>query len=860
MKYREQFLSGSQKTLLFKAGAITFGFLLLIVIITWPTVSQLTTHMPGTSSDTLLHYWNGWWVRTALSQGQSPLNSQLLFYPNGISLVTHNIAWLNILPWIVLAPLVGGIPAYNLVLLGSLLLCGWAAYLLASRVTGSTWAAFLAGVIYIAWPNRISQLDHPNLIATWLSPIFMLGLVNLLERSRWRDAILTGAAFALVGYSRWQNLIPVAFMGLTYFLFRIRDWWPIARRRLILSRLVVAALIGVVLLLPPIVLLANEIAQDDGIANVLHDNDEFRMQTDLLAYLTPPGSSPLVGEWSQPLYDDFYPDRSFARRYPAYIGLVALLLAGLALWRDRKNSIPWLGVVVVLISLAAGPMLRINGDFYESAPTLYRLLAPLRFVRLIRVPDRFNIFLALPVAMLAALGFRLFLAKWGELFPQYNRVGPKLWTSVLVLLVTAEYLITPVRWHDVSYDKSFYATMAEEPGDFTVLNLPFWRGKSFMFDQTFHTRPIVQGNASRLPDDAFAFIYANSWLSALKDQLAFPPPIGDVGRQLAILADEGIRYIILHKQLIDTNLVDHWKRYLVAAPRYEDERIAVYSTTPEVGRDVLPLVEPADGLIQVAVFLPSTCLTPGNVLGLGAAWANSKPLAERNEVLVSLVGSTGIAAQSAQFPLADLEPNETWPPQTIGQGYYPLLLDPTLPTEQYDLQMQLVRIPQDTLEGDPWSVGQISVQSNPCQLSGPSDALAVNATFGNELFLNGLKIGRQDHQLHLTLHWLSLTQMDQNYKIFAHLLDPATGVIVKQIDVMPLNWLYPTSLWWPGQRVIDMMTLDLDGVPVGDYVISLGIYAESTGERLQVVDLEGRQSAEQTLLFPYKVQTGDDHQ
>jgi hypothetical protein len=816
--------------------------------------------MPGSSTDTLLHYWNGWWVRSALSQGQSPFFSPLLFYPNGVSLVTHNIAWLNILPWIGLAPLVGGIAAYNLVLLGSLLLCGWAAYFLARRLTGSTWAAFLAGVIYIAWPNRISQLDHPNLIATWLAPIFMLGLVNLLERSRWRDAILTGAAFALVGYSRWQNLIPIAFMGLTYFLFRIGDWWSLARRRIVLSRLLVAAVIGVVLLLPPIILLASEMLGDDGIANVLHDSDEFIMQTDLLAYVTPPGTSSLVSEWSQPLYDNYYPDRSFDRRYPAYIGLTALLLAGVAMWRDKRNSLPWLGVAIVLIGLAAGPVLRINGGFYESAPTLYRLLAPLRFVRLIRVPDRFILFLALPLAMLAALGFRALLAKWGERFPQFTRLGPILWTSVLVVFITAEYLVTPVKGHDVSYDKSFYATMAEEPGEFTVLNLPIWRGKSFMFDQTFHTRPIVQGNVSRLPDDAFAFIYANSWLSTLKDQFAFPPPIGDVGRQLAILADDGIGYIILHKQLIDTNLVDHWKRYLISSPRYEDERIAIYSTTPEVGRDVLPLVEPVDGLSQVAVFLPSTCLTPGQALGTSAAWANSKPLAARYEVLVSLVGSSGSDVQSAQFPLTDLEPNETWSPQTIGQGYYPLPLDSKLPTGQYDLQMQLVRVPHGTLVGDPWLVDKINVQSTPCQMPVPGEGLAVNATFGNELFLNGLNVNQEGHQLDLTLHWLSLTRMSQNYKIFAHLLDTDTGKIVSQIDVMPLNWLYPTSLWWPGQRVTDNMTLDLEGVSAGNYLISLGVYRESTGERLQVVDAQGLQRPEHALLLPYEVKVDDDHQ
>lgn len=857
MKIRITAFWRSQKSHIIEAGVVTFFYLVLIAIVTWPTVKQLTTHMSGSSADTLLHYWNGWWVQSALSQGASPFFSSLIFYPNGVSLVTHNIAWLNILPWMVLRPLVGGIPAYNLVLLGSLLLCGWAAYLLARRLTHNPWAAFLAGVIYIAWPNRIAQLDHPNLIATWLTPIFMLGLINLLERRRWRDSVLTGATFALIGYSRWQNLIPVAFMGLTYFLFRIRDWWPLARRRLFLSRALAAAAIGVVLLLPPIILLAREITTDDGIANVLHDSDEYIMQTDLLAYITPPGLNPILSNWSQPLYDNYYPDRSFDRRYPSTIGLVALLLAGLALWRDGRKSWPWLGVGVVLVSLAAGPILRLNGDFYEKAPTLYRLLAPLNFVRLIRVPERFNIFLALPVAMLAATGFRAFLAAWADRFPRYKMVGTYLWTAVLVVLVTTEYLITPVKWHDVSYDKSFYAEMAEEPGDYSVLNLPFGRGKAYMFDQTFHNRPIVQGNASRLPDDAFSFIYTNPWLAAFKETFAYPPPDGDVGKQLARLNDDGIGYIILHKQLLDANLIDHWKRYLISSPRYEDERIIIYSTAPEVDRDVLSLIEPVEGLNQVDVFLPSDCLTPGQVLGLGAAWANSKPLAARYEVIVSLVESTGSVAQSVQFPLTDLEPNETWPPQTIGQGYYRLPLDPLLPAGQYDVQMQLVRIPHGTLEGDSWSTGQINLQTTACQLPVPDNALAVNATFGDELFLTGFSVDQSDHQLGLTLHWLSLTRMIQDYKIFVHLLDPDTGMIVRQIDVMPVNWQYPTSQWWAGQRVTDKLTLDLDGVSPGSYLFSLGVYADSSGERLPVADSQGLMSDERSLLLPYEVQVAD---
>ncbi|HET6447094.1 MAG TPA: hypothetical protein VFI27_21225 [candidate division Zixibacteria bacterium] len=854
MNTRRKSITKEQRSAFVEAGIVTLCYLLIIAIITWPTIARLATHMPGTSTDTLLHYWNGWWVRDALSKGQSPFFTPILFFPNGVSLVTHNFAWLNILPWIVLAPLVGDIPAYNLVLLGSLLFGGWAAYILAKRLTLKPWAALIAGVIYIAWPNRISQLDHPNLIATWAVPIFMIGLINLLEKRRWQDALLTGGAYALTGYSRWQNLIPVTAMGMTYFLLRIRDWWPIEHRRIVLGRTLFAAVIAVLLLLPPIILLASDMSGDGGGADVFNESDEFRMQTDLLAYVTPPRSNPLFGEWSQPLYDSYYPDRSFDRRYPAFIGFMSLLLAVLALWKDRRNSLPWLGVCVVLVGLAAGPVLRINGDFFEGAPTLYKLLAPLSIVRLIRVPDRFNIFLALPVAMLAALGFRVFLAMWTERYPRFSKVWPKLWTVVFIVFITAEYLIIPARGHDVSYDKTFYEAIAAEPGDFAVLNLPFRRGKEYMFDQTFHTRPIVQGNASRLPDDALAFVYKNPWLAALKESFPYPIPNGDVGEQLFRLANDGIGYLVIHKDLLDINLVNHWKRYLVASPRYEDERVAIYSTKPQVGVDLDSLYEPVDGLNQVAASLPSNCWNPGQVIGLNTAWANSMPLTVRYEVQVSLVNSNGATKQMTQFPLTDLEPNETWPVQTITQGYYSIPLDPVLPDGEYHLKMQLIRIPQGTQEGGAWCIGEINVQSNPCRLPAQKEDLGINATYGDELLLQDLQINQEGHQLALTMSWLSLREMVEDYKIFIHLIDPVSGMIVSQIDAMPVNWQYPTSLWWPGNPVVDTMTLDLDGVASGSYLLSVGVYAESTGERLEVVDSQGLKRMEGSLQFPHSIQ------
>ena len=180
-------------------AAVFIGYAALAVVTSWPVAARLATDMSGTPpADSSLHYWNGWEVQQALAAGRSPLYTTLLFYPHGVSLVTQNIAWFNVLPWLVLQPLVGGIAAFNLALLLNLALCGCMLFWLAYRLTGDARAAFVAGVIYLAWPYRLSQLDHPNMLATEWLPVFFLFLILTINEGRWRAAALAGLCFALV--------------------------------------------------------------------------------------------------------------------------------------------------------------------------------------------------------------------------------------------------------------------------------------------------------------------------------------------------------------------------------------------------------------------------------------------------------------------------------------------------------------------------------------------------------------------------------------------------------------------------------------------------------------------------------------
>jgi hypothetical protein len=805
----------------------------LACITTWPLAARMTTHFPGESTDAMLHYWNGWWVQQALRTGQSPLYTHFLFYPNGVSLVTQNMAWFNILPWVLLEPLLGGIPAYNVVLLLNLVLCGCTAYCLTYSLVADARSAFLAGIIYLAWPFRLSQLDHPNLLATQWVPIFFLFFIRTIRKGYWRDSVLSGVCFALVGYTRWQQLIAATFMGLAYLTCTVSDWLPQSRRHILL-RLVAAGSIACIALLPPALFLLKLQGDNNASVNLLRESEDTMMQTDTLAYLTPASSHPVLGHLAQSLYDRYYSDRSRGRRYPAYVGLVALCLAILGIKFRRKDSLPWLLMAVTLISLASGPLFRFNGQFYPKIPTLYRLLSPL--AHLMRTPDRFNTFLALPVSVLAAYGVQGLLAhrrertKW-LLFLIY---------SLLDGLILFEYLIIPIPLKDVSFTPSFYAHLAREPGDFAVLNVPFRNAKDYMFDQTYHRRPILQGSVSRPPENASVYVDANPWLRFLRTTDEMSPSLTDVGGQLATLANDRIYYIIMHKTWIGPDRISHWQRYLLTEPRYEDEQVVIHSTIPEPGRDFALIEELAPGLGPIDISAPARCLNPGSAFEVGIGWGSSMPLGRDFDVALTLLDSMGRAQQTERFPLHSTWPTSQWQGGATAWEFYSLRLPPSTPPGGYTLTLTVEDAESGYPQGQPMPIQSITIQSEVCNLASVPDAQNVNAAFGDELRLLEYQVHLEDRCLDIVLYWYAQCRMNVDYKVFVHVFNPRIDTPVAQQDAMPRRWTYPTTLWWPGEVVDDNISIPLDTVPGGDYGIAIGVYEPTTGERLPLITGQGQ--------------------
>lgn len=828
-------------------AVIFIAYSALACLTTWPVAANLATQLPGLSADEMVHYWNGWQVQDALANGRFPLYTPLLFYPRGVSLVTHNIAWFNVLPWLLLEPLTGGITAYNLALLLNLTLCGCTLFWLAHRLTGDARAAFVAGVIYLAWPFRVWQLDHPNLLAVEWLPVFFLFLILTIRDGRRRDAVLAGLFFALVGYTRWQQLIPAALMAAIYFITALPALWAPARRR-IFTRLVLAGAVAVVLLAPPAALLASE-QGEPGSADLLRGDEEVMMSTDLLAYLTPAETHPVLKQFTLPLYERYYSDRAATRRTVAYLGAVAAVLGIAGIAARKRESLPWLLMAVALILLALGPVLRVNGTFFE-VPTLYGLLEPLGVFRIMREPDRFNMFLALPVAVLAAYGLAALLSATRLRTARTKSLA----AGALGALVVCEYLVGPAAMRDVSAMSGFFTQLAGARDRSAVLNLPLdpMDSKFYMLAQTVHHRAILDGKVARMPARAYQYIDANPLLHALRANGEMQPALTDVSRQLAALARDDIGYIIMYKGLAPREQLLRWRRYLLITRTYADNDLAVFTTSPQAGRDFNLLQELAPGIGPIGVLTATDCLNPGHPLAVDVGWGTRTAQNQDLTAELALVDAQGVPRQTERFPVSDSWPTSQWPADAIAWGYYAFPVSPLLPAGPYSVTLQLLD-PAGQPLGERMAVQAASVQPDTCHAGPDPEAIDADTRYGDEIQLDEYKLDRQPGDLTLTLAWRGLRHMQTDYHFFVHVYDPATGTIVAQADAIPGKGP-PTSYWWPCDAIADTVVISLDGVPAGTYRIAVGIYDPATMQRLPAIDGQDRPIPDGRLVLDGTVQ------
>jgi hypothetical protein len=824
---------------------LIFAFALyagLTVVVTWPLAAQLGTHIPGLVGDSFVHLWTFEWVKKSLLLGQSPFFTNMLFYPQGTTLVFHNIAWMNILGWLFLQSFMGGAAAYSLVHMSVLTFNGYATFLLAREVTQSDRASFVAGLVCAFWPFILSHQDHPNLIFIGWIPLALIFLRRMFANGRLQDALLVALFLILTGITRLQVLIMAAPLVGLYVLFvlineKATRTWQILK--LLLMIIVVTGLCLLPLAAPLLVSQITRTYPQDLFV------DEKLYVTDLLGFVVPSRYHPLWGQqalgWSWQLAGNM--------SYVPFLGFTTLALSIFGVLGAWCKARFWLIAALFYGIMALGPYLMINGHPTEI-PLPYVLIEEWFLVQVIRHPERLNVMLSIPMALLAGLGVTvLFRRKWLQ-------VHKNLVTCGLCLLIVAEYIIAfPTL--ELS-TPTWYESVAQEPGEFAILDVPmhlrFIYDKQYMHYQATHQRPIVEGHVSRPPREAFDFIENTPILQSIREQRSPPEDIGDVSQQMLLLDDADVRYLVLHKQFLRDSHETAWRRWLAVTPAYEDDEIIVYRTGPILLGEDFSMSEtmleadgyPTMGLIQ-ANYAPTHAEQGGWII-VEIWWGSGAPIANDYSACLNLEAGNGSSISVHCEQISPDRPTSQWQANEIMRTQHLFQVKPEWSSGDYKLTLTL-KDEEGLKDGHEAILGDLVLEGLDHTFSAPSPTVVIEANWQDLIRLSGFDKTESGETLDLILYWQALEDLDTSYKIFLHMTDGDTGELVKQIDFIPQSWTNPTDWWIAGEYITDPISLPLSDLPGGEYQVWLGIYDPDTGERLVVSDNSGMEYANKSLLL-----------
>ncbi|HEX2911296.1 MAG TPA: hypothetical protein VH186_10840 [Chloroflexia bacterium] len=448
-----------------------FLFLALTVFMTWPVTPDMGRSLEQWG-DALLQTWTIDWDAHALLSNPLHWADANAFYP-----YTNTLAFTETLigQAILVAPVIwltgNPVLAYNLLLLGSFVLCGWGTYLLVKDLTGSRVAGIVSGLIFAFFPHRFGQLSHLHLLAAQWMPFSLLFLRRFLrgrsadERplpaGRWRDALFFGLFLALeLLSSTYLGLFLVTAVGL-YLLYHLAlalpGMWqrrsqfsfkPLSQLRGLNKPLRLAAVLLLVgLLVLPFYWPYLAVQQDLGFQRSASEVQSFSAQP--FYYLDVPKENKLNQLFYNKTFRQGWWQGSAGGERGLYLGIVALGLGLPGIWlawkRRKKDSdgLFYLLLFLVAVSFTFGPAWQ-TGRF-SAIPLPYALLY--NYVpgfAAIRVPVRFIYVVALALAALAGYGV-LWLQQ--RFHWQKFRSGALLGLALAVMLC-GEY------WSDVNLQQS----------------------------------------------------------------------------------------------------------------------------------------------------------------------------------------------------------------------------------------------------------------------------------------------------------------------------------------------------------------------------------------------------------------------
>jgi len=245
-------------------------------------------------------------------------------------------------------------------------------------------------------------------------------------------------------------------------------------------------------------------------------------------------------------------------------------------------------------------------------------------------------------------------------------------------------------------------------------------------------------------------------------------------------------------------------------------------------------------------------ITQGDAPEISVSWLTLSAPQTLYRARWTLTAPAGVRT-SQTLDLAPGSPTNTWPAQAFILGRVRLGTSPSLAPGSYQLLLTLVD-EQNQPVGNEVTLGQIEITGRPREFSVPPLQTQVGATFGDKLKLWGYDAERTNAELKLTLVWGALAAPGADYKYFVHLYNSADDTIAAQVDAMPHNFTYPTTLWVADEVVTDTVTLPLTNLSPGTYRLAVGWYDPNSLDRLPAFDAHGQPLDANRVILPLVVE------
>jgi len=543
----------------------------LIVVMTYPTIFYVfdteVFWLPTQVQDVWTKIWNIWYGKLLVTGQAEFLYTDLIFYPEGVSLAYHTFSIPHMLVAGVLESFMPVDKAYNLTFLFFVFGAALSAYVYLLYLFRHKWLSLFGAVIFGCSSYVIGRPSQPDVSIIATIPLSLYFFHRAVLEKRWSLAALSGfltGVTAFIGIYTYVCLLIALGLFILYFaLLRWRhpDFWY-----RVIAILVIAGSIGMLRVFPML-------RDSDSLEHALAKPRGEEFNNDLMQYFVN-----LDHPFTTPFFREFFGLEIYPRHNTSYLGYIplALIIFGFTRSAYRRKMLLWLYLMIPFLVLRLGTALTINGQRYEAVVLPKQMLDNLipSIFTAIYSPDYFYCGALIPLAVLSCYGLLALLRSMSKRL-RFSFV-------VLVILATAcEYYVARDDLFLSDQQLAFLDWLAKEDDQASIrlIHVPMGRVNAKLFDfyQTLSAYPHAEGVADRTPSAAYSYINSNLLLGTWIASESIQCQVKNESQYLAAidaLARDGFSHVVMHRKLWNSPYVAD--SFLYAHASYQDDFSAIF--------------------------------------------------------------------------------------------------------------------------------------------------------------------------------------------------------------------------------------------------------------------------------------------